>query len=92
MLKNTAYLVFGAMIRALDATDPDTGDHHRLEDECTGIVETMIRELHDVLDPIVTTVQAGLPTDHRDLLHHEYDRWTGNRSWQLINAGDPCGT
>ncbi|WP_083960013.1 radical SAM protein [Streptoalloteichus hindustanus] len=92
VLKNTAYLVFGAMLRALDNTDLEIGDREGLHQTCAGLVESTIGELREVLDPLVTAVRAGLPNDHRDLLHREYARWKGNRRWDLINAGDPCGT
>ncbi|GAA3873373.1 hypothetical protein GCM10022243_43150 [Saccharothrix violaceirubra] len=92
VLKNAAYLVFGAMLHTLNATDPDTAARHPLHERCAAIVESMIRELHAALDPVVARVQADLPDDHRDLLHHEYDRWNDIHTWDLINAGDPCGT
>jgi hypothetical protein len=33
-----------------------------------------------------------MPTQHRDVIHREYHRWTDTSGWQLINAADPCGT
>lgn len=92
LLKDAAYLVFGGMIHALDGSDPCAADKQHLDEECTAVVEAMIRELRGSLEPIVTTVCDDLPHEQRDILAREHDRWMQNNEWTLINAGDPCGT
>lgn len=92
ILKNTAYLVFGGMLHALDATSADATNRQELDAVCAAVVETMIRHLRGTLDPIVAAVRDDLPREQRDILSSEHDRWMLNHEWTLINAGDPCGT
>ncbi|MDX3663718.1 radical SAM protein [Streptomyces sp. ID05-26A] len=92
VLKETAYLVLGGMLNALEATDMDVEDRQELDEVCAAVVDTMIRHLRSTLEPMVTAVCDDLPPEQRDILAREHDRWTRNHEWTLINAGDPCGT
>ncbi|WP_394615852.1 B12-binding domain-containing radical SAM protein [Lentzea sp. JNUCC 0626] len=92
VLKETAYLVFGGMLHALEGTDEDAEDKLELNEVCAATVDTMMRHLRSTLEPIVAAVCDDLPPEQRDILKREHDRWTRNHDWKLINAGDPCGT
>ncbi|WP_223165527.1 B12-binding domain-containing radical SAM protein [Lentzea indica] len=92
VLKDAAYLLFGGMLNAMDATDVNATDRQELDEVCAAVVEAMIRELRGSLEPVVTAVCDDLPQEHRAILAREHDRWMLNYEWTLINAGDPCGT
>ncbi|MGH3979948.1 MAG: hypothetical protein ACRDRZ_13270 [Pseudonocardiaceae bacterium] len=92
ILKNAAYRLLGGMIDALGEVDTLADDRSQLEVRCTALAEALIRELRVELDSAVAAVEVSLSADHLALLRREHTRWTGTNTWQLINAGDPCGT
>jgi radical SAM superfamily enzyme YgiQ (UPF0313 family) len=92
VLKDAACLVFGGMLHALDGSDPSAVDRQHLDEECSAIVEAMIRELRGSVEPVFATVCDDLPHEERDILASQHDRWMRTDEWTLINAGDPCGT
>ncbi|MFF5075066.1 B12-binding domain-containing radical SAM protein [Micromonospora olivasterospora] len=92
LLKNAAYQLLGTMLDELVRTDPTAADHGDLDARCQAAADVLLAQLRSDLEPVVATVGAGLPADRRDILRYEHQRWIAARSWQLINATDPCGT
>ncbi|MDG4764661.1 hypothetical protein O7632_11185 [Solwaraspora sp. WMMD406] len=92
LLKDAAYQLLGAMLDDLPSTDPYDADDGELDARCQAAADARLIQLRSDLEPVVAAVAAALPADRRDVLRHEHRRWTATRSWQLINATDPCGT
>lgn len=92
LLKNTAHLLLGGMINALNATDTLTGDPDLFDADCAAIADTLLGELRAQLEPAIAAVADDLPPDRRDLLAREFDVWTATTGWKLINTAESCET
>lgn len=92
VIKDGAFLVFGDLLRLIDLRELADPAPDAMRADLRAMMETRFQELQDRMAVTVTEVMPVLAASDADLLSHEYERWAGSHSWQLINAADPCGT
>lgn len=92
ILKEAAFTVFGRMLEEM--TEPSATEYapEELKSRLDDILETELAPLQASFAGTLTAISASLPRDGARILEQEYERWMNSRTWQLINAADPCGT
>ncbi|WP_234443730.1 B12-binding domain-containing radical SAM protein [Streptomyces sp. NRRL B-24484] len=95
VLKDAAYAVLGRMVGAIEETPLAMGVEGGgagLHAKLRALLDEEIANLGGRAWNAVHSAVVVLPGERAELLTAEYRRWRANSDWELINAGDPCGT
>jgi len=92
VIKDAAFGLLTAMVELLEQFPLDRPDPAALDEVLLELMERAITELHASVTLTVNELGNVLVGQDARLLFAEYTRWATTRSWELINAADPCGT
>lgn len=91
VIKDASFRVLTGML-GLITTYPAQAPDTSLDAAMQWLLDAEFAELTRVLSTAIAYVLSALPESSRHLLDHEFTRWCSTDNWQLINAGDSCGT
>ncbi len=91
VLKDGSFRVLSGMLDLISTYRPDVLDPG-LDAAVLALLDTAAGELATTVSLAIEHVLPTLPAASRQLLDHEFTRWSDAQGWHLINANDPCGT
>jgi hypothetical protein len=91
VIKDASFRVLTGMLELIGAYVVDQVDPG-MDTAVTELLDIEAARLAAELGTAVEALAAVLPLPSRQMLDREFRRWRAARGWQLINAGDPCGT
>ncbi|MFF0577970.1 hypothetical protein [Streptosporangium saharense] len=92
VIKEAAFAVFTAMLDLIAACDTAPAQTAGLTERLQAMLEEHFDLLRERMNAVMPPVAASLPSPAADRLRTEHARWATSRTWELINAADPCGT
>jgi hypothetical protein len=92
VLKKAAFTAFGRMLDLMAEPSAAKYGPEEFKSRLDDILETELVVLQASFAETLPAIFASVPEDGGRILKQVYERWMNSRTWQLINAADPCGT